>query len=110
MPLMTGQRYALQKLHATGRGVVRPPHSSNTLAQTASRPKDQALGAISIIQVWHSLQCKARSLQLLFQLSFHLAETSNPLGKDCTGSQQALDSLVGHSLNSRGLGQVNFHF
>ena len=69
-----------------GVGLVRPLHSSNTLAQTASRPKDQALGALSIVQVWHSLQCKARSLQLLFQLSVHLTETSNPLGKDCTGS------------------------
>ena len=56
--------------HATGRGsgvYARPSHSSSTLAQTASRPKDQVLGALSIIQVWHSLQCKARSLQLLFQ-------------------------------------------
>ena len=44
-----GKDMLSNNFHATGRGVVRPLHSSNTSAQTASRPKGQALGAISII-------------------------------------------------------------
>ena len=94
-----------------GAGLVRPLHSSNTLAQTASWPKGQALGAISIIPslAFFAVQGQKSSTFVPTQLSPHsdLKSTWQGLYRVVAGSY---DSLVGPSLHRRGLRPVNFHF